>query len=199
MTGTAPDRDELKDEVNARLSGRPVVLVGMMGAGKTTVGRRLAARLERHFVDSDEEIERAAGMTIEEIFSMRGEPEFRAGEARVIRRLLEGPPIVLATGGGAMMNPETRALLKAKADTVWLRADLAVIAERVARRDTRPLLRGKDPLEVLTALAEARYPIYGEADVTVDVGQGSHGQAVDAIHKNLRRHWRQRRRAETQS
>ena len=115
----------------------------------------------------------------------------------LIRRLLEGPPIVLATGGGAMMNAETRALLKERADTVWLRADLAVIAERVARRDTRPLLRGKDPLAVLTTLAEARYPIYGEADVTVDVGQGSHGQAVDAIHKNLRRHWRHRRRAET--
>ena len=116
-----------------------------------------------------------------------------------MRRLLEGPPIVLATGGGAMMNPETRALLKERADTVWLRADLAVIAERVARRDTRPLLRGKDPLQVLTTLAEARYPIYGEADVTVDVGQGSHGQAVDAIHKNLRRHWRNRRRAETRT
>jgi shikimate kinase len=128
-----------------------------------------------------------------------GEAEFRAGEARVIRRLLEGPPLVLATGGGAMMNPETRALLKERADTVWLRADLAVIAERVARRDTRPLLRGKDPLEVLTALAEVRYPIYGEADVTVDVGQGSHGQAVDAIHKTLRRHWRTRRRAETKA
>ena len=89
--------------------------------------------------------------------------------------------------------------MKARSDTVWLRADLAVIAERVARRDTRPLLRGKDPLEVLTGLAEARYPIYGEADVTVDVGQGSHGQAVDAIHKNLRRHWRHRRRAETKT
>ena len=128
-----------------------------------------------------------------------GEEEFRAGEARVIRRLLEGPPIVLATGGGAMMNPETRALLKERADTIWLRADLAVIAERVARRDTRPLLRDKDPLAVLTALAETRYPLYGEADLTVDVGQGSHGQAVDAIHKNLRRHWRNRRRAETRT
>ena len=136
-------------------------------------------------------------MSPAEIFAALGEEEFRAGEARVMRRLLEGPPIVLATGGGAMMNAETRALLKERADTVWLRADLAVIAERVARRDTRPLLRDKDPLQVLSSLAEARYPIYGEADVTVDVGQGSHGQAVDAIHKHLRRHWRQRRRAET--
>ncbi len=176
---------------------RTIALVGLMGVGKSSVGRRLANRLRLPFADGDVEIEAAAGMTVSEIFAALGEAEFRAGEARVIRRLLEGPPIVLATGGGAMMNPETRALLKAKADTVWLRADLAVIAERVARRDTRPLLRGKDPLEVLTGLAEARYPIYGEADVAVDVGQGSHGQAVDAIHKNLRRHWRQRRRTET--
>ena len=106
---------------------------------------------------------------------------------------------MLATGGGAMMNAETRALLKAQADTVWLRAELDVIAERVARRDTRPLLRGRDPLEVLTNLAEARYPIYAQADLTVDVGLGSHGQAVDAIHRELRRHWKQKRRAETKT
>ncbi|WP_295172597.1 shikimate kinase [uncultured Brevundimonas sp.] len=154
---------------------RTIALVGLMGVGKSSVGRRLANRLRLPFADGDVEIEAAAGMTVSEIFAALGEAEFRAGEARVIRRLLEGPPIVLATGGGAMMNPETRALLKAKADTVWLRAD---------------------PLEVLTTLAQARYPIYGEADVAVDVGQGSHGQAVDAIHKNLRRHWRQRRRTE---
>ena len=116
-----------------------------------------------------------------------------------MRRLLEGPPIVLATGGGAMMNAETRALLRERADTVWLRADLGVIAERVARRDTRPLLRGRDPREVLTGLAETRYPLYAEADLTVDVGEGSHGQAVDAIHRELRRHWRRKRRAETKT
>ena len=172
---------------------RIIALVGLMGVGKSSVGRRLANRLKLPFADGDVEIEAAAGMTVSEIFAALGEDEFRAGEARVMRRLLEGPPIVLATGGGAMMNAETRALLKDRADTIWLRADLTVIAERVARRDTRPLLRGKDPL------AEARYPIYGEADVTVDVGQGSHGQAVDAIHKNLRRHWRNRRRAETRT
>ena len=165
-----------------------------MGVGKSSVGRRLANRLKLPFADGDVEIESAAGMTVSEIFSALGEEEFRAGEARVMRRLLEGPPIVLATGGGAMLNPDTRALLKAHADTIWLRADLAVIAERVARRDTRPLLRGKDPLEVLSTLAEARYPIYGEADVIVDVGHGSHGQAVDAIDKQLRRHWKQQRR-----
>jgi len=175
---------------------RTIALVGLMGVGKSSVGRRLANRLKLPFADGDVEIEAAAGMTVSEIFAVLGEEAFRAGEARVMRRLLEGPPIVLATGGGAMLNPETRALLKERADTIWLRADLSVIAERVARRDTRPLLRGQDPLAVLTTLADARYPIYGEADVTVDVGQGSHGQAVDAIHKNLRRHWRQRRRAE---
>ena len=155
---------------------RTIALVGLMGVGKSSVGRRLANRLKLPFA---------------------GEAEFRAGEARVIRRLLEGPPIVLATGGGAMMNADTRVLLKQHADTVWLRAELAVIAERVARRDTRPLLRDRDPMEVLTGLAEARYPIYAEADLTVDVGAGSHGQAVDAIHRELRRHWKQKRRAET--
>lgn len=178
---------------------RTIALVGLMGVGKSSVGRRLANRLKLPFADADVEIETAAGMTVSEIFAALGEAEFRAGEARVIRRLLEGPPIVLATGGGAMTNAETRALLKAKADTVWLRAELGVVAERVARRDTRPLLRGKDPLEVLTTLAEARYPIYGQADVIVDVGQGSHGQAVDAVQKTLRRHWRQKRRAETKA
>ena len=178
---------------------RTIALVGLMGVGKSSVGRRLANRLKLPFADADVEIETAAGMTISEIFASMGEAEFRAGEARVIRRLLEGPPIVLATGGGAMMNPDTRALLKQHADTGWLRAELSVIAERVARRDTRPLLRDRDPMEVLTTLAEARYPIYAEADLTVDVGAGSHGQAVDAIHRELRRHWKQRRRAETSS
>ncbi|MNT70047.1 Shikimate kinase [compost metagenome] len=108
-----------------------------------------------------------------------------------MRRLLEGPPIVLATGGGAMMNPETRALMKQHSVSVWMRADLKVIAERVQRRDTRPLLRGRDPLEALSQLAEARYPIYAEADLTVDVGGGSHGQAVEAIIRELRRHARE--------
>ncbi|WP_312125954.1 shikimate kinase [Brevundimonas sp.] len=167
---------------------RTIVLVGLMGVGKSTVGRRLASRLNLPFADGDNEIEAAAGMTVSEIFSTRGEDEFRAGEARVMKRLLEGPPVVLATGGGAMMNPETRALMKDHSVSVWMRADLDVIAERVARRDTRPLLRNRDPLAVLKDLAEKRYPIYAEADLTVDVGVGSHGVAVEAMLQALRQY-----------
>lgn len=167
---------------------RTIALVGLMGVGKSTVGRRLAVRLNLPFADGDHEIESAAGMTVSEIFATRGEAEFRAGEARVMKRLLEGPPIVLATGGGAMMNADTRALLKRQAVTVWMRADLEVIAERVARRDTRPLLRGRDTLQVLGELAEKRYPVYAEADLTVDVGGGSHGVAVEAMLNALTRY-----------
>ena len=165
---------------------RTIALVGLMGVGKSTVGRRLATRLALPFADGDHEIESAAGMTVSEIFSSRGEGEFRSGEARVMKRLLEGPPVILATGGGAMMNAETRSLLSSHAVVVWMRADLDVIAERVSRRDTRPLLRNKDPLEVLRGLAEKRYPIYAEADVTVDVGVGSHGAAVEAVIQELK-------------
>lgn len=167
---------------------RTIALVGLMGVGKSTVGRRLAHRLGLPFCDGDEEIEQAAGMSVSEIFSALGEAAFREGEARVMRRLLEGPAHVLATGGGAMLNAETRALMKATATTVWLRADLKIVAARVARRDTRPLLRGKDPLETLTALAEARYPVYAEADLVVDVGGGAHAEAVDAIIRALKAH-----------
>src|SRR5690606_27445043 len=169
-------------------SVRTIALVGLMGVGKSTVGRRLAQRLGLPFADGDQVIEEAAGMTVSEIFASRGEAEFRAGEARVMRRLLEGPPIVLATGGGAMINPDTRALMKQHAVSVWMRADLKVIAERVGRRDTRPLLRGRDALQALRELAEARYPIYGEADVTVDVGGGAHGQAIEAFLRALRQY-----------
>ena len=153
-----------------------------MGVGKSTVGRRLAKRLGLPFADGDIEIEAAAAMTVSDIFDELGEAEFRAGEARVMRRLLEGPQLVLATGGGAILNPETRGLLKERAVTVWMRADLETVAERVRRRDTRPLLRGRDPLKTLAGLAEARYPVYAEAaDVVVDVAGGAHGQAVEAI------------------
>lgn len=159
-----------------RLAGRPLVLVGMMGAGKTTVGRRLASRLGRQFIDSDEEIERAAQMSIPDIFAQRGEPEFRAGEMRVISRLLKETDVVLATGGGAFVNPDTRALVKAEAVSVWLKAELDVLFERVSRRSNRPLLQTADPKGTLEKLIADRYPIYAEADITVmsrDVPQDS--------------------------
>ncbi len=153
--------------LSEQLGGRPLVLVGMMGAGKTTVGRRLAARLGRHFVDSDEEIEKAAQMTIPEIFEQRGEAEFRHGETRVIARLLKEHNLVLATGGGAFVNAETRALVKTEAVSVWLKAEVDVLFARVSRRSNRPLLKTENPRKTLETLVEARYPIYAEADVTV--------------------------------
>lgn len=149
------------------MNGRPLVLVGMMGAGKTTVGRRLANRLGRQFIDSDEEIERAAQMSIPEIFEQRGEGEFRVGEMRVIARLLKEKDIVLATGGGAFINLETRAMVKAEAVSVWLKADIDVLFERVSRRSNRPLLKTADPKGTLEKLIAERYPIYQEADITV--------------------------------
>ena len=168
-----------------KLAEKPLVLVGMMGAGKTTVGRRLASRLGRQFIDSDEEIERAAQMSIPEIFEQRGESEFRAGEMRVIARLLKEKDIVLATGGGAFVNPETRALVKAEAVSVWLKADVDVLFERVSRRANRPLLQTADPRGTLEKLVADRYPIYAEADVTVmsrDVPQDNvAGDVVGAV------------------
>jgi shikimate kinase len=165
-------------------AGRPtptIVLVGLMGAGKTTVGRRLAERLKLPFFDADEEIEKAAGRSVSDIFAELGEPAFRSGERRVIARLLSGEPCVLATGGGAFVDPETRALVKARAVSIWLRVDLPTLAQRVARKDTRPLLRGKDPLELLRSQATARYPAYGEADHVIDAGEGGHGATVAKI------------------
>ena len=141
--------------------------MGVMGAGKTTVGRRLANRLGRRFIDSDEEVEKAAGMSIEDIFKLRGEADFRAGEVKVIARLLREGEVVLGTGGGAFVNPETRALVKAAAVSVWIKADFEVLFQRVSRRSNRPLLKNGNPRETLRALMEARYPIYEEADLTV--------------------------------
>ncbi len=164
-----------------RMIDRPVVLVGLMGAGKTTVGRRLASRLGMPFVDADAEIETAAGRSIQEIFEDFGEVEFRKGERRVISRLLSGEPMVLATGGGAFMDPKTRERIKRQARSVWLKADVALLAERTARRDTRPLLKDSDAEAVLKKLADERYPVYAEADITVESGQGPHEQVVDAI------------------
>jgi shikimate kinase len=157
---------------------RPLVLVGLMGAGKTTIGRRLAAVLNLPFVDADEEIERAAGLPITEIFALRGEQEFRDGERRVLARLLHNPPHVLATGGGAFMDPETRALIRANATSIWLRADIEVLLRRVEKRDSRPLLRGGDPREIMQRLMAERYPIYAEADLTVDSNNLPHNAAV---------------------
>jgi shikimate kinase len=151
---------------------RPVVLVGLMGAGKTAIGKRLAQRLGLPFVDADQEIETAAGATIEEIFERFGEPTFRAGERRVIHRLLEGAPHVLATGGGAFVDPETRARIRARAISIWLKAELDVLLRRVARRNNRPLLKESDPREVLSRLMEERYPAYGEADIVVESQDG---------------------------
>ncbi len=151
---------------------RAIVLVGLMGAGKTKIGRRLAARLNLPFFDSDTEIEAAAGETIEEIFRNRGEAVFRDGERRVIARLLAQPVHVLATGGGAFMDPETRAVIARCGVSVWLRADLDVLLARVARRNNRPLLQQSDPRTVLAELIERRHPIYAEADLTIDSGDG---------------------------
>jgi shikimate kinase len=156
-----------------------------MGVGKSTVGRKLAESLAVPFVDSDEEIEKAAGLTVQEIFDRHGEPEFRRGERRVIERLANGPPIVLATGGGAFMDAATRTLLKEKATTVWLRAELDVIWRRISRRDTRPLLKRDNPKQVLADLAAARAPVYAEADITVESGDGPATDAVKAIREAL--------------
>jgi len=147
---------------------RTVALVGLMGAGKSAIGRRLAHRLGLPFIDADAEIEAAAACTIEEFFERYGEAEFRAGERRVIKRLLDGPPIVLATGGGAFMDAQTRAEMRQRAITVWLRAELPVLMDRVGRRSNRPLLKQDDPEAVLQRLMAVRYPVYAEADVTVD-------------------------------
>jgi shikimate kinase len=152
---------------------RTIVLVGLMGAGKTKIGRRLAARLNLPFFDSDEEIEAAAGETIDEIFSNRGEAVFRDGERRVISRLLQGPLHVLATGGGAFMDPATRRVIAQRGVSIWLRADLDVLFARVSRRSNRPLLKTPDPRAVLAELIERRYPIYAEADITVDSGESA--------------------------
>lgn len=152
-----------------------------MGAGKSTVGRRLASALDRPFFDSDNEIEKAAGLSVADIFSLHGEAEFRRGEQRVLERLLNSPPHILATGGGAYLNPETRTLMRDKAITIWLNADLETLWKRVSRRNHRPLLQRPDAKGVLTDLLEKRRPIYSEADLIVPSIDGPHGQTVNAI------------------
>ena len=168
-------------EPAGRWSGKPIVLIGLMGAGKTTVGRRLAQRMRLPFVDADHEIEAAAGMTVADIFERFGEPYFRDGERRVISRLVDGAPKVIATGGGAFMNEGTRALILERGIAVWLDAEPAVLADRVRRRNTRPLLRDRDPEQVLTELAAIRNPFYALAPVRVESIAAPHDATVEAI------------------
>ena len=170
----------------AAIGRRSLVLVGMMAAGKSSVGRRLGLRLGLPFADADTEIEKAAVMTIPEIFSEHGEPYFRAGEARVIARLLETGPQVLATGGGAFMNADTRAAIRLKGISIWLKADFDVLLRRVRRRSDRPLLQNGDPADTLRRLMAERYPIYAEADLTIESRDVPHDAIVEEILAALR-------------
>jgi shikimate kinase len=183
------DREQRLAEIREALGSRSIVLIGLMGAGKTAVGRRLASRLDLPFIDVDAEIEEAAGSNISEIFAEHGEAYFRQGERKVIARLLKSGPQVLATGGGAYMNAETRANIKAHGISVWLRAELKVLLKRVNRRDNRPLLAGDDHEAVMKKLMAERYPIYAEADVTVESRDVPHdtivGVVVDALADKL--------------
>ena len=179
------DRQDRLAQIRQALGPRSIVLIGLMGAGKTAVGRRLANKLELPFIDADTEIEVAAGASISEIFAEHGEAYFRQGERKVIARLLQSGPQVLATGGGAYMNPETRAAIKARGTSVWLKADVKVLLKRVGRRGTRPLLAGGDPEKVMKKLMQERYPVYAEADVAVESRDVPHetilGAVIDAL------------------
>jgi shikimate kinase len=174
------------DNVRDSLGARSLVMVGLMGCGKSSVGRRLAARLAMPFVDTDDEIERVAGKSIVDIFADWGETEFRNGERRVISRLLGSGPQVLATGGGAFINPETRANIKALGISIWLKAELPVLMRRVAKRDTRPLLRTGDPETVMRKLMDERYPIYADADIVVESRDVAHEIIVTDVIEALR-------------
>jgi shikimate kinase len=186
----APTNNPQEADITAALGRRSVVLVGMMGAGKSTIGRRLAARLRLPFLDADNEIELAhAGMTIPEIFATHGEPYFRDGEARVIARLLDGGPAVLATGGGAFLRDETRHRIRDNAVSIWLKADADIIMRRVRRRADRPLLQTADPAATVERLIGEREPIYQHADLTIWSRDVPHEKIVDecldALHSRL--------------
>lgn len=168
------------EKANLQLA-QTLVLVGLMGAGKTTIGKRLAASLGVPFVDSDNEIVEAAGCSISDIFELYGEEAFRDLEKRVMLRLLSGPHAVIATGGGAYMNPEIREAIRTQARSVWLKAELDVLVERVSRRDTRPLLKAGDKREILAKLMQDRYPVYAEADIAIDSNAGAHEDVVSRI------------------
>ncbi len=172
---------EAIEAITAGLAERSIVLVGLMGAGKSTVGRRLANALGISFLDADHEIEDAAGMKVAEIFSKYGEEHFRDGERKVMARLLGGHAAVIATGGGAFMNEETRALIKQRAISVWLKAELELLLERVMRRDTRPLLKSGDPRDILDRLMVERHPVYAKADIIIETGDGPHERVVRDI------------------
>jgi len=177
-----PGKNSLESAVVRALGNRSIVLVGMMGAGKSSIGRRLAVRLGIPFIDADMEIENAAGMTITEIFDKHGEPYFRAGEARVIARLLDNGPQVLATGGGSVMDPQTRALIGEKAVSVWLKADIDVLLKRTKRRNDRPLA------EKIKDLLPAREPLYAQSDIVVQSRDEPHDTIIDEIMTKLPKH-----------
>jgi len=187
----AERKKELDQELRARireaLAARSIVLIGLMGAGKTAVGRRLANQLDLPFTDADSEIELAAGQTVSEIFAQHGEPYFRQGESRVIARLLQAGPQVLATGGGAYMDARTRANIKARGISIWLKAELPVLLHRVRRRDNRPLLTSGDPDKVMRELMKKRYPIYAEADIPVESRDLPHDVIVADVVEALAR------------
>jgi shikimate kinase len=192
-----PRRSIAKDieAVKRSLNGRSIVLVGLMGAGKSTVGRRLAQKLGLEFTDADAEIERAAGKTVPDIFRDHGEAYFRDGERKVIARLLESGPQVLATGGGAFMNEATRQNIAHRGISVWLKADIDLLMKRVRRRDNRPLLKSEDPEEVMRQLIARRYPVYDQADITVESRDAPHNSVVSDVIRALAARDRGRRHA----
>ena len=173
--------------IKSSLGAKSIVMVGLMGCGKSAVGRRLAAKLGLPFVDADEEIEKAAGKSIEDIFEEHGEAYFRNGERKVIARLLRFGPQVLATGGGAFMSEETRRAIAESGISVWLRADLPILMRRVVKRDNRPLLKTGDPEAVMRELMDTRYPVYAKADITVESREAPHETIVADIMERLAR------------
>jgi shikimate kinase len=183
------------EAIKRTLNGRSIVLVGLMGAGKSTVGRRLAQKLNLTFIDADSEIEQAAGKSVPDIFREHGEEYFREGERKVIARLLESGSQVLATGGGAYMNEETRKTIARLGISVWLKADLELLMKRVRRRDNRPLLKTEDPEEVMRQLVALRYPVYSQADITVESRDVPHSAIVSDVVRALAAHQRSRRTA----
>ncbi len=172
-------------DMSGKTYARPISIVGLMGVGKTTIGRRLAKRIDLPFFDSDDEIEKASGRSVKSLFQNYGEAEFRAGERRVINRLLGGQVIVLSTGGGAFIPEATREILRERSLTIWLKADFDTIMERVGRKNTRPLLDVPDPEAAMRKLMDERYPIYAKAHITVAASKGTHFQTVERVMKAI--------------